>query len=379
MVRLFITMLLAVAGSVEAGGSAGTVIYVPEDSFGRSEPTSNRNQVVLPEDVSVDRPSGSRVIVEDYVPRARPTPTPKPRRSRSRVIVTVEDWDPSPRATPEPKSTPAPKVTPAPTPRPTPRPTPEPTPRPTPVPPKQPVSVGPPARPTPAPTAEPAVEEDEPVVTPAEASRPPPLSNPPPSNLPQAPSTQPAAQQPTLIDDLRNHGVFLYGEGLVTADNKWDEHTIRVVYQAVAQFRPDQLGRLYVNCTGKDIRSGTLGQYLQNTAGYGTIVLLNDDIPHVALHEVAHHMTILQRPDVSQRILQSLLTNGSIDVRNIPSQYALHSNEELLAEWVARVREVTMGLPGYERFMVSTFNPDPVAVQVTQDIYNPGPAVILVR
>lgn len=378
---LILAAFLTMTGGARAGGSSGTVIYLPEDTHLGNQPVSSSRQRVIVEDYNpgqpASRPQGNaRVLVEDYTPRARvtPKPTPKPkRRSRSRVIIMVEDYDPSP-AKEEPRA----EVTPAPTPRPTARPTPVPTPRPTPVPPKEPVAVGPPATPPPAPRPEPDVKEDEPIVLPSAPASPPPLSNPPTQPVPQAPSSQPA-QQPTLLDDLKNHGVTLYGEGLVTADGKWDEHTIRVVYQAVSQFRPDQLGRLYINCTGKAILSGTLGQYYQNTAGYGTIILFNDDIPHVALHEVAHHMTILQRPDVAQRILQSLLVNGNIDPRNVPSQYALSSNEELLAEWVARVREVTAGLPAYSRFTLSTFNPDPAAIQATQDIYNPGAAVILVR
>lgn len=226
------------------------------------------------------------------------------------------------------------------------------------------VTVGSPDRsPVPGPRAAagdegPGILEDEPSFPAPMTERVPPLSRPPPAEVAAAAS----GDGSSLRDELARSGVRVTGAGA-------DDAALERILTAVRQFAPGDVGPLVIEVTGQGRQAGVLGTYFTEPGGLGRIVLFNSRVLHVVLHEIAHHVTLVTRPEVSRRILEVVAPDGRVALRDLPSRYARTSQEEFLAEWVSNVREITTDLPGDPAFRLRSFDPQPAGVQVTEPMF----------
>lgn len=215
-------------------------------------------------------------------------------------------------------------------------------------------------RPTPTPTPRPVVT---PVPRPSLTPTPRPTATP----TPRPTATPTPAPGAGIRDELKNkYRVTISGAGA-------DTTALQTVLDAVKQFNPQEVGPLHVDITAENRQSGVLGVYWSDRPPQGQIILYNNRHFHVALHEVAHHMTLVKRVDVSRRVTSTVAPGGinNVSVRNTPSRYAKTNEAEFLAEWVSSVREKERNLPQGVGFMLPTFNPEPTGIQVTRPIYSP--------
>jgi len=170
-----------------------------------------------------------------------------------------------------------------------------------------------------------------------------------------------------VVQDLwKNYKVYVKGAGN-------DKNLLNRVHAAIRQFPAGEVGPLMIEMADKDVQVGILGYYWwDQRTQWGRIILYNREIFHVVLHEIAHHMTIAKRRDITFEVLGTVMpgTDRKIKISDIPSPYALTNDTEFIAEWVTHVRELQLGLPA-EMGRNPDFKPDPLAVQRTMPLYAP--------